>query len=246
MYHEGFEKLLDIVESSPADGDDFSHAVYGIHNLAGHLGVVAPELTLEPKDEGKCYFEDALNGLGDEDRVVLVLDDETEVVANRAKVTEASEVFGVMLSGGFAEAEQTRVRIRQTGRQALELLLHYLYGCRWCPSFAGLPAETLLELASMTDKYILPEFNRTVSHEIVQRCLRVDQAAAVYERALQGQFPVHGLEDNLAVCAVNYILVGQMDHATRTGVVAKILASKMKSDFADDIAKTIRKKLLEM
>ena len=73
------------------------------------------------------------------------------------------------LLGPFAESEQSEVRIPMTSHGALSMLVHYLYGCRWCSSFDDLPVKTLLELVGLSDQYLLNDFNQSVSHEIVHR-----------------------------------------------------------------------------
>jgi hypothetical protein len=253
LTHEGMEVLLEILENTSnkdKGGDEqdksllFTDAVLSIHTIACHVGVVAPNLKLEEKVIGKCLFKEEAE---DEKDLTLTLDDGTTFKANRSLVTSGSGVFEAMLGGSFAESAQSTVRLPMTSLGAVTLLVHYLYGCRWCEAFADVGMETLLELVLTTDKYLLPEFNSSVSQEVVQRFLRGEQVVAIYEKSLRGEYPVSGVEESLARCAVNYLLVGSgISHEQRIYVFGQLVRSQMALDFVDDVNKTVREKLLEV
>ncbi len=79
----------------------------------------------------------------------------------------------------------------------------------------------------------------------LNRCLKVDQVVSIYEGSLRGNFQVSGCDDSLTACAVNYLLVGAMRHRRRVSLFKELMSSKMASDFADDVSKALRAKLLE-
>ena len=232
---------MDILETESNVPANFFDAVLSVSVLGAHLGVVAPSLKLEAKREGVCIFEQSLQSKD----LTLVLDDKSTIAANRATLIAESPVFAAMLDGRFSEAEADSINIPFVGHMSLVLLLHYLYGCRWCPIFADMPVSVLLEMVSLTDQYLLPDFNESVCHEIVQRCLLPDQVVEVYEKSLQSEYPVHGAEESLSKCAVNHLLVGEMSLDKRASVYKALLSSGMNADFLDDLTKTLRGKLLE-
>ena len=110
-----------------------------------------------------------------------------------------------------------------------------------------MPAQVLLELTSLTDKYLLPDFNQSVSHETIKRCMKVDQVVDIYEASLEKEYHVQGTNDNLNVCATSYILVGDVDggNDVRANVIDELIKSKVASDFLVDINRTIREKLMK-
>ena len=250
LTHGGMEVLLEVLElchdsGGAADDEElFTDAVLSIHTLSCHVGVVAPNLKLEEKSTGECCFDES----AEDDDLTFTLDDGSTFAANRARLASGGcDVFEAMLGGGFAESTQSTVRMPETRRSVLRLLCHYLYGCRWCPAFAGVDMDALLELVLAADKYLLPEFNASASQEVVQRFLRCEEVVAIYEKSLQRPYPVSGVEETLSRCAVNYLLVGSsIGHARRVQIFRQLVSSKMAVDFVDDINKTIREKLLEI
>ena len=154
-----------------------------------------------------------------------------------------------MLAGQFVESNQTEVKIQFTGYQALNCLIHYLYGCRWCNILMNSTPKALLELITLTDKYLLPDFNQSVSYEIVRRCSKVDQVVEIYEASLHKEYPVSGIpENNLNLAVISFILVGQIEAETETKqnraeIFDKLMKSKMAAEFLDDVNRTVRQKL---
>ncbi len=254
----------------------FSDAVLSSCVLAGHVGVVAPNLKLSSPEVGECVFQEETSIAEDgDDVVVFVLDDGTELPARRSRLSDGSGVFSAMFGGSFAESGRRRVPLPGSGGAApVRLLLHHLYGCRWCPAFSlrdGPDASAvLLDLVALSDRFLLPELNRSAAQEVVRRCLRASEVVSLYERSLRGNFQVFcqlgfriyrqlsatlcsfpvqvsGCEESsLSSCAVSYLLVGAMPHAKRAAVFQELLKSRMSSDFADDVGKILRGKMLEV
>ena len=142
-----------------------------------------------------------------------------------------------------------QVKIQFTGFHALTCLIHYLYGCRWCDYLKNSSPKALLELIILTDKYLLPDFNQSVSYEIVRRCSKVDQVVEIYEASLHKEYPASGIPDNnLNLAAISFILVGHIEAETETKenrakIFDEIMRSKVAAEFLDDINRTVRQKL---
>ena len=106
--------------------------------------------------------------------------------------------------------------------------------------------QVLLELTSLTDKYLLTEFNQSVFHEIVRRCCRPDLVVDIYQESLLKEYLVPGVaaeEKQLNVCAIFQLLVGQMELKERGQVFRQLLTSKLSADFLEDIRQCVREKL---
>lgn len=239
--HEGLDVLLDILESVK-DDEMFKDSVYSLAILAAHVGVVSPDVKLcEQPRSNRCRYASHPA----KKNLTIKLDDQNTIRVNRELLADTSEVFGGMFGGKFAESSQSQVNLPVTGHHALLCLVHYLYGCRWCTTILGMDAKVLLELASLTDKYLLTDFNQSVSHEIVRRCLATDEVVNIYEESLQKEYPVRGTDESLNVCATSYLLVGDVQPTRRAAIFRQLLKSKMSSDFLDDVNTTIRSKLLQ-
>lgn len=236
--HEGLEVLLDIIEKH--EQPLFTDAVYSLSVLSGHVGIVSPNLKLfdYKATSNRCRY----SSHSAKKNLAIKVDDGRSLMVNRHVLTEASGVFEAMLAGQFAESNQSEVQLPMTSYFALTCLIHHLYGCRWCPTIYGMPVKILLELAALTDKYLLTEFNRSISYEIVRRCMKVDQVVEIYEASLQNEYPV--MDESLNVCAISYLLVGDIDHQKRAEIFAELIKSKMASDFMDDVNRILREKLL--
>ena len=151
--HEGLDVLLEIIEHLGSDDAGlYLDAIYSLTCLCAHIGIAAPNLKLSPAQASeKCCFQDQS---GDPD-LRIVVDDGQILDVHRCVLTEKSGVFEAMLSRNWSEANLSEVHIKCTGFQALQCLVHHLYGCQWCPTMKNAQPQVLLELTSLTDKYLL-------------------------------------------------------------------------------------------
>jgi len=238
LNHDSLEVMLEVLETET--GDVFSHAVLSLSRLAGYLGVVSPDLTLgEDFTSNICCYNNS------DHNVALVLDDESRITANKQHLSDSSSVFSAMLSGQFAESGQAEVRIQSSSLPAITCLVHFLYGCRWCGVFVDLGVDILLELVSLTDRFLLKDLNMAVSHEIIRRCMVGDNIIEIYKHSLQKEYPVRSADVTLSGCTVSTVLVGDMSTASRVRLVHLLMQSQLHQDFMDDVSKTIRGKLLQ-
>lgn len=144
----------------------FSDAVLSCSFLSAHVGIVAVNLKLDPNTVTDCNFDLDL----DHD-VTFVSDDGSEVSACRKRLSDSSGVFGAMFGGSFAESGMGRVPLPGAGSaDVVRLLVHHLYGCRWCGVFEKVEdVGNLLDLLALSDRFLLPELNKAVAKEIVNR-----------------------------------------------------------------------------
>ena len=161
----------------------------------------------------------------------------------RAILSRESCVFEAMFFRDFAESNQSSISIKQASKPATVALFHYLYGCRHCTLLQELDINTLVELVSLSDKFLVSDFNRTISGRVVRQCLVADQVVGIYEKSLQSNYPVLGIDENLNICTTSFVLVGNFAHQKRVSIFRELVASKMCSDFIDDVTKTITQKL---
>ncbi|XP_040564552.1 uncharacterized protein [Lepeophtheirus salmonis] len=246
--HEGLEIIFDVLEtcSDSLSNDFFSHSVMSLNVLASHLGVINPNLTMAKMRRNLkniCKFKP---GVG----VIFVLDDGSEVHADRSVLTSSSQVFEAMLVGAFVESGKEKIKLPLTSKHALECLIHRLYGCDWkCPQFKeNMRVEVLLELLMVSDKYLMEDFSIEVSREIIRRCYHGgNDIIDIYKGSLVVDYPVRGLGiDSLSKSTIQYILVGTMSNIKRVEIFSTILFSELKNDFIDDVSKMITSKLNEV
>jgi len=255
--HDSLDLLLDILEAEndkkvdEAENDEkklltsslFSQAVLSVSHLAAHLGVVSPSLTLPEQITGECHRSSSTA----EDNLTLVLDDGSSLAANKEILCNSCPVFAAMFSGSFSESGQSSIPLPHTSSPALSCLLHYLYTCHLCQQFSSLAVTTLLELVSLSDKYLLPDLNLAVSHCIIRRFVSGPDLVDLYRLALQKKYPVQcgGNPGTLAQATVCTLLVGDMPTRDRVELFRKLVCSQLSGDFIDDVGKMLREKLLE-
>jgi hypothetical protein len=255
--HDSLDLLLDILEAENDKKMDetedeetpdlpsslFSQAVLSVSHLAAHLGVVSPSLTLPEQITGECHRSSSTA----EDNLTLVLDDGSSLAANKEILCNSCPVFAAMFSGSFSESGQSSIPLPHTSSPALSCLLHYLYTCNLCKQFSSLAVTTLLELVSLSDKYLLPDLNLAVSHCIIRRFVSGPDLVDLYRLALQKKYPVQcgGNPGTLAQATVCTLLVGEMPTRDRVELIRKLVCSPLSGDFIDDVGKMLREKLLE-
>ena len=120
----------------------------------------------------------------------------------RDVLSKSSSVFDAMLNRDFAESTKPEILIKMASKSAVLALFHHLYGCRNCDFLENLDVDTLIELVSLSDKFLLPDLNRVISSRVVRQCLETRHVVRVYEKSLEKCYPVLGIDENLSVCAV--------------------------------------------
>ena len=254
MCHGTLDLLLDTLEDGGEEeeegGGRVSHCIHSLSHLAAHLGVrVCCSSSLDPGDlQGEtltCSYE--VSQL--EQDLTLVCDDGTRVKVNKEVISDSCPVFSAMLTGSFTEAERETIRLPGTSGPALSCLLHFLYGCQpdLCPQFrrsSGQP-DTLLELVSLSDKYLLSQLNLSVCHSIIRHSGSPQHVTQIYRAALQNNYPVlcAGREASLALSIVSFILVGGIETEVRVQLVRNIVSSDLSQHLLDDIGKILRSRL---
>lgn len=114
------------------------------------------------------------------------LDSGRRVPAVRQAVSDASEVFRAMLSGGFAESSHTSVTLRDVSPEPFLAVAHFLHGCRGKPcQVLGTPfplalAEGILVVA---EQYLLPDLQALVDEALCQDPLCPGTLGEVYRLA---------------------------------------------------------------
>lgn len=120
------------------------------------------------------------------------LDSGCRVSAVRQAVSEASEVFRAMLSGGFAESSHTTVTLHDVLPEPFLAVAHFLHGCRGKPCrILGKPfplalAEGILVVA---EQYLLPDLQALVDEKLCQDSLCPGTLGDVYRLAEQQNRP---------------------------------------------------------
>ena len=247
LRHDTLDTLLDTLEGVRGDAGEQSDivrdCVYSLSQLTRYLGVACDDLSVSDVGVTECRRSET----DMEDDLTLVCDDESEIRCNKSVICEASSVFAAMLAGSFKESDKTRIRLRSTSSQSLTCLVHFLYTCNpdTCPQFSNLQADTLIELVTQSDKYLLGELNLWACHSVLRHCHDPGHVGHIYRDSIQSNFPVifGGRQESLSRSLVTYILVTDFTNKRRVGLVMAIVKESLTSHLLHDINHIIRPSL---
>ncbi|XP_029142955.1 armadillo repeat-containing protein 5-like, partial [Protobothrops mucrosquamatus] len=151
------------------------------------------------------------------------LDSGRRVPAVRQAVSDASEVFRAMLSGGFAESSHTSVTLRDVSPEPFLAVAHFLHGCRGKPcQVLGTPfplalAEGILVVA---EQYLLPDLQALVDEALCQDTLCPGTLGEVYRLAERQNRPCL-----LQKCVASVFLREGSTPTRRAAALAELLRS---------------------
>lgn len=120
------------------------------------------------------------------------LDSGCKVPAVRQAISDASEVFRAMLSGGFAESSHTTVTLRDVLPEPFLALTHFLHGCRGKPCQVlgtRFPLALAEEILVVAEQYLLPDLQALVDEALCQDTLCPGTLGEVYRLAEQQNRP---------------------------------------------------------
>ncbi|XP_062840089.1 armadillo repeat-containing protein 5 [Anolis carolinensis] len=160
--------------------------------------------------------------LTDEGRADLhfQLDSGLTVPASRQAISEASEVFHAMLSGGFAESNRNTVTLHGVAPDPFLALMHFLHGCRGktCPVL-GVPFPLPLaeEIFTVAEQYLLPGLQSLVDDALCRDFMHLGTLGEVYHLAEQQNRP------RLLRRCINYTIQEVSDPFCRAAGLAELL-----------------------
>nr|XP_056719468.1 armadillo repeat-containing protein 5 [Euleptes europaea] len=150
------------------------------------------------------------------------LDGGTVVPASRQAVSDASEVFCAMLSGGFAESCRTTVSLHGLSLEPFLALTHFLHGCRGKPCLVlGVPFSLALaeDIFTVAEQYLLPDLQSLVDDAVCRDFLHPGTVGEVYRLAERQNRP-----RVLRRCA-SYALQELAEPTQQAAVLAELLRS---------------------
>ncbi|VVC86657.1 unnamed protein product [Leptidea sinapis] len=226
-------KALHMLFSMISDTEEtMKNYVIALVKLASNVQIKDPKLLEKRFKEYVVVSYDAiLDNLLQEDIVIFNLDDNTTVTANKSFLCQHSEVFNVMLTGGFKESTERCVTLKnatKTGLEYLFTLLQFGLNNSTCeleifPLAENL--ETNLEVLVLADRFLFDKLKGLLSSAIIQFLLKPETADKVY---------IWSLGDGmgfLCVEAVAYLLKGDMTDDERVASFKNILELEYKEHY---------------
>lgn len=148
-----------------------------------------------------------------------------------------------MFSGNFKESNLTEVPMKHRSNQAMNGLIHLVYGCECCSTLSGMGAVELVELLHMTDELLLEESEKLVAAMVLQKCNIPSSALLVYSTVKKDKTRLLGVEDGLQQGFFNHILGGYMRLTSRVDVFKEIVSSSFGQPFIQDLESCIKVRL---
>ncbi|XP_071538495.1 uncharacterized protein [Panulirus ornatus] len=161
--------------------------------------------------------------------VTFKLDDGSTVSANREFLAEKNEVLRGMLMGSFAEGVSTFVELPLTSKTSLEMLIHFLYGCR-CDLMEKGDVKAYIDLVFFSQMYMVENLHSYAVFKMMSSINDGGDIIRIYESG------VGRIDENLILQALCVVLVKPMKTWKRALWIKELFESK----HAEDINHNIR------
>lgn len=161
--------------------------------------------------------------------VTFKLEDGTTVSASREILAEKNEVLRSMLMGSFVEGTNSCIELPERSRSSLEILIHFLYGCR-CEVLDNGDVKTYIEVVFLSQMYMLNSLQAFAMAKMISSIKDGRDIITIYESS------VGVIDENLILQALCTVLVKPM----KTWKRARWLKEMFQSEHACDIEHNIR------
>ncbi|XP_042892679.1 uncharacterized protein LOC122266852 [Penaeus japonicus] len=161
--------------------------------------------------------------------VTFKLEDGSTVSASREILAEKNEVLRSMLMGSFVEGTNSCIELPERSRSSLEILIHFLYGCR-CEVLDNGDVKTYIEVVFLSQMYMLNSLQAFAMAKMISSIKDGRDIITIYESS------VGVIDENLILQALCTVLVKPM----KTWKRARWLKEMFQSEHACDIEHNIR------
>lgn len=161
--------------------------------------------------------------------VTFKLDDGSTVSANREFLAEKNEVLRGMLKGSFVESGSNFVEMPTISKTSLEILIHFLYGCR-CDLMEKGDVQTCIDLVFFSQMYMVKNLHSYAVFKMMSAINDGGDIIRIYESG------VGRIDENLILQALCVVLVRPM----KTWKRALWMKELFESVHAEDINHNIR------
>ncbi|XP_015185969.1 PREDICTED: armadillo repeat-containing protein 5 [Polistes dominula] len=166
--------------------------------------------------------------------VTFELDDGSTVDACRKTLCQKSDAFSAMLEGNFSESGKRRVKLKNTSKEGLNVLISVMNGA----TLENTTIESLLDAALLADKFLMSDITDTLtassiamlSHENFSRAWNWARNNSCYE---------------LKTCCVKRFLSTKMSMTERIQAFREFSNENTFPEFLDDIKEIINSYLCQ-
>lgn len=166
----------------------------------------------------------------EEQDVTFRLKDGSTVSANRESLAEKNEVLRGMLLGSFSEGSSPSVELPWCSKKSVEMLIHFLHGCRHCSLMECGRMEAYVELVLMSQMYLVEGLQGYAEARMIASISEWEDVIHIYESG------VGRINENLILQAICLVLVKPM----KTWKRARWIKGLFQSPHAEDIDHNIR------
>ncbi|XP_035723787.1 armadillo repeat-containing protein 5-like [Vespa mandarinia] len=231
--HGGLQLILNIL-------NDREHAL--IENAVWSICQLANTLQIRPEVIDKGLIPDTVTtdypklyeSLPKPSVVTFELDDGTTVDACRQTLCQKSDAFCAMLEGNFSESGKRRVKLRNTSKEGLNILLLAANGA----AFENRTIESLLDAALLADKFLMSDISdiltessiAMLSYENFSRAWNWARNNSCYE---------------LKTCCVKSFLSAKMSKTERIQAFREFSNNNSFPEFLDEVKEIINSGLCQ-
>nr|XP_045614950.1 uncharacterized protein LOC123768446 isoform X1 [Procambarus clarkii] len=161
--------------------------------------------------------------------VIFKLDDGSTISANREFLSEKNEVLRGMLMGSFVESGSSYVKMPLTNKAALEMLIHFIYGCR-CDVMDSGNMSAYIDLVFISQMYFVKHLHAYAVFKMMASISDGEDILKIFESG------VGHIDENLILQALCTVLVRPM----KTWKRARWMKELFQSSHSKDIDHNIR------
>ncbi|XP_068245940.1 uncharacterized protein [Palaemon carinicauda] len=177
----------------------------------------------ESDDSKQCKF------ISDEVKdVTFSLEGGETLSANREFLSEKNDVLNGMLMGSFAEGSSACIKLPEIKKAALEMLIHYLYGCQ-CDFMENADFQSYLQLVSLSQMYMVKNLDTFAVMKMISTISEGSDIIMLYESGL-GR-----IDENIVMQAISTTLIRPMKTWKRAQWFKELFQSKHSADIDHNI-----------
>ncbi|KAL7295853.1 hypothetical protein TKK_0010898 [Trichogramma kaykai] len=218
--YSGLRLLFDILANQ--NHDLYEASIVAICKLANTLNLKPdPAFQNRTDSTAESIAGRERSSSGTSTMVTFELDDGSTVETCRQMLCEHSEVFSAMFEGGFSESGKRRVKLSETSKDGLKVLIYAMTGGRHC---LDRPIEALLDAVLLADRFLMSD----ISEMLVEASLRSLDYSRLYRA---WKWSRKNCCDELKLFCVESFLTMNMSSAQRISAFREFAADENFNEF---------------
>ncbi|XP_050531990.1 uncharacterized protein LOC126900369 isoform X2 [Daktulosphaira vitifoliae] len=230
--YKTFDNLCNLLKND--DSILFDHSVGALVALFKTSNILYVKPTISQCENHNCSKQI----IKKETTVTLALDDGTQVNANKSFLALKSPMFEAMFRcGGFKEAYQKTIRLNDVSSECFKSLIDLLEVC--CECVLPKDIAVLLELITVTDRYMLNELTEQINMMMMSVIMTLDNCSEIYKWSKETGYQLK-FGSTVSSDIIKYLFSSNSKFSQRVKAVRKLSQSQHGQLFIDDLSDILK------